>query len=285
MASLGGGRILKAREGAFFKSEQEGDLHQYLKRRVAEGKIKLSDDELKLIQGGGSGSKAITSREEERVYEVGMEILQQKARYETLDAKTRAAIRRRVKAVMPEAREEDIYRISTNMAMYGAAGAMYGAHHGGRLPLGGGRRALQQLSRESARQGMQQPKALSPEASDAMRRQFMAGLRALTYGSLVGLVGVTAAVTLAANAFEIGDASSLRANIKAAMDPFAASVSDLARVLFAAEPSSGARATVAAAAAAARAGTKDSAKEAKGGSIVDSEFAKKLRERFKNFKL
>ncbi len=207
---------------------------------------------------------------------MGMEILQQKARYESLDAKTRAAIRRRVKAEMPEASQEDIYRISTNMAMYGAAGALYGAHHGGRLPLGGGRRALQQLSRESAKQNLQQPKALSPEASDAMRRQFMAGLRALTYGSLVGVVGVTAAVTLAANAFEIGDASSLRAQLKAVLDPLAASASDLTRVLFAAEPPSGATAAAAGA---------EAAKEARGGSIVDSEFAKKLRERFKNFKL
>ncbi len=270
MASLGGGRILKAREGAFFKSEQEGDLHMYLKKRVAEGKIVLTDNELKALQPGPrvittKGKDGRPSTGSEDVYEVGMEILQQMSRYETLDSKSKAALRRRVKAQMPEARAEDIQRIATNMAMYGAAGAIYGASHATRIPLG--RRSLQRLSSESGGSLAQQPRQLSPEATEAMRRQFMAGLRALTYGSLIGIAGVAAAVTIAAYAYEIGDAQSLRTNIKASFAPLAARLSiatqSLKENLTVSETTS----------------------NASENSIKDSDFVRRLKKRFDNFKI
>ena len=204
MASLLGGSLLQAREGAHFKQEQEGDLHAYLKRRVAEGKIKLTEEELRALSGSRSNTSSglqpkhkgkklkenSKDHNDDRVFEVGMEILQQSSRYETLNSAAKARMLTRVKAAMPDASPEDLRRISTNMAMYGAAGALYGAHRSQKLALGGGRRALAELSRDSARYASQQQvKELSPEATEAMRRQFFAGLRALTYGTVVGVVG------------------------------------------------------------------------------------------------
>lgn len=256
------GAMLHAREGAFFKTEQEGDLHQYLRRRVREGKIKLTDDELKLIQGGPrtitkTGSKTSVS---EDVYEVGMEILQQKSRYSTLDSKSRAEmITNRIKAQMPDASPEDIQRIAMNLAVYGTTGIM--AHQPARISLSTGRRsALQQLSRESAAHAQEAQRSLSPEAAMAMRRQFMAGLRALTYGSLVGIVGVCAAITFGANAFGIKDADSLKANIKKTLEPMSTRLSGAF-------------------------GSNLKVSEKASNGIQDSDFAKKIRERFQNFRL
>ena len=270
MASLLGGSLLQAREGAHFKQEQEGDLHAYLKRRVAEGKIKLSDEELRALSGSRSNTSGLQPHKgkenykdnDDRVFEVGMEILQQSSRYETLNSAAKARMLTRVKAAMPDASPEDLRRISTNMAMYGAAGALYGAHRSQKLALGGGRRALAELSRDSARYASQQQvKELSPEATEAMRRQFFAGLRALTYGTVVGVVGVTAAVTVAANVFEIGDATSLRSSMKAALEPLGAAFQGVAGLV--APPASWAQGSGPAR-----------------GEQGKSEFAKRLKERF-----
>lgn len=258
MASLLGGGLLQAREGAYFKSEQEGDLHQYLIKRVKEGKIKLSPDELKVIQGTSRTGLPETSDSSESVYEVGMEILQQKARYESLDAKARARMLTRVKASMPDASAEDIRRISANMAMYGAAGAVYGAHRTQRLALGGSRRALAQLSREAASQ-QQTVKELSPEATEAMRRQFFAGLRALTYGSILGILGVTGVATLIA--MNVGDVNQLKVSIQSSFEPVKTMFKAYARDV------------------------KPGSAHQGGGGVKDSLFAKKLRERFENFKM
>ena len=191
-----------------------------------------------------------------------MEILQQSSRYETLNSAAKARMLTRVKAAMPDASPEDLRRISTNMAMYGAAGALYGAHRSQKLALGGGRRALAELSRDSARYASQQQvKELSPEATEAMRRQFFAGLRALTYGTVVGVVGVTAAVTVAANVFEIGDATSLRSSMKAALEPLGAAFQGVAGLV--APPASWAQVSGPAR-----------------GEQGKSEFAKRLKERF-----
>ena len=278
MASLLGGSLLQAREGAHFKQEQEGDLHAYLKRRVAEGKIKLTEEELRALSGSRSNTSSVglqpkhnkgkkrkensKDHNDDRVFEVGMEILQQSSRYETLNSAAKARMLTRVKAAMPDASPEDLRRISTNMAMYGAAGALYGAHRSQKLALGGGRRALAELSRDSARYASQQQvKELSPEATEAMRRQFFAGLRALTYGTVVGVVGVTAAVTVAANVFEIGDATSLRSSMKAALEPLGAAFQGVAGLV--APPASWAQVS-------------GSARGEQG----KSEFAKRLKERF-----
>lgn len=273
MASLLGGSLLQAREGAHFKQEQEGDLHAYLKRRVAEGKIKLTEEELRALSGSRSNTSSVglqrkkrkensKDHNDDRVFEVGMEILQQSSRYETLNSAAKARMLTRVKAAMPDASPEDLRRISTNMAMYGAAGALYGAHRSQKLALGGGRRALAELSRDSARYASQQQvKELSPEATEAMRRQFFAGLRALTYGTVVGVVGVTAAVTVAANVFEIGDATSLRSSMKAALEPLGAAFQGVAGLV--APPASWAQVSGPAR-----------------GEQGKSEFAKRLKERF-----
>lgn len=277
MASLLGGSLLQAREGAHFKQEQEGDLHAYLKRRVAEGKIKLTEEELRALSGSRSNTSSglqpkhnkgkkrkenSKDHNDDRVFEVGMEILQQSSRYETLNSAAKARMLTRVKAAMPDASPEDLRRISTNMAMYGAAGALYGAHRSQKLALGGGRRALAELSRDSARYASQQQvKELSPEATEAMRRQFFAGLRALTYGTVVGVVGVTAAVTVAANVFEIGDATSLRSSMKAALEPLGAAFQGVAGLV--APPASWAQVSGPAR-----------------GEQGKSEFAKRLKERF-----
>ncbi|QDZ19497.1 hypothetical protein HOP50_03g20140 [Chloropicon primus] len=275
MASLLGGSLLQAREGAHFKAEAEGDLHQYLLRRTKEGAINLSEEELRGIREGrrrgGGGGSARRGGAPQAVFEVGMEILQQESRYETMDSQARKRMLTRVKAAMPDASPEDLRRISTNMAMYGAAGALYGAQRGQRIHLGGGRRALAELSRESAKYANQEHiKELSPEAKEAMRRQFFAGLRALTYGSLVGLVGVAGAVTLAANALDIEDAPSLRASIKATLEPLRTTFEGVLRG-FVSVP----RGSPGAAANA----------SGSGGGMKDSQFAKKLKERFENFKV
>ena len=117
MASLLGGSLLQAREGAHFKQEQEGDLHAYLKRRVAEGKIKLTEEELRALSGSRSNTSSglqpqhkgkkrkenSKDHNDDRVFEVGMEILQQSSRYETLNSAAKARMLTRVKAAMPDA--------------------------------------------------------------------------------------------------------------------------------------------------------------------------------------
>jgi hypothetical protein len=254
------GALLHAREGAFFKTEQEGELHQYLRRRVKEGKIKLTEEEVKLIQQGVPKVITKSGSVSEDVYEVGMEILQQKSRYNTLDSKSRAEmITNRIKAQMPDASPEQVQRIAMNMAVYGTTGLM--AHQPSKVSLSTGRRrALQQLSRESAAHAQEAQRSLSPEATEAMRRQFMAGLRALTYGSLVGIVATCAAITLGANFFGIKDAESLKSNIKATLEPMSARLSGSF-------------------------GSNLKVSEKASNGIQDSDFAKKIRERFQNFRL
>ena len=118
-----------------------------------------------------------------------------------------------------------------------------------------------------SRDAQHQPiKELSPEASEAMRRQFFAGLRALTYGSLVGIVGVTAVATLAAYTLDIGDAASLRTNIKSSLIPVRSTFERLFK------PLQG------------RGGGVEGASKQSGGGVRDSLFAKELKKRFEKLR-
>ena len=44
MAKILGGQLLSAREGAYFKSEQESDLHYYLRKRVKSGELVIPEE-------------------------------------------------------------------------------------------------------------------------------------------------------------------------------------------------------------------------------------------------
>ena len=227
MAKILGGQLLSAREGAYFKSEQESDLHYYLRKRVKSGELVIPEEaKAALLEGRRMGEqKVITDglgTRELEMAEVGMEILQQSARVQADHARLRREFTRRVKAVMPRAKESDIRRV------YERTRDMNVGMPAGPLSLRMRRDMLKDIDAMP-----RQFKEISPEASDAMRRQFMAGVRAITYGSLIGIVSVAGAVTWCAYRFDVSDAASLQDLVRQQIKPWAAQVSVRARDTFA----------------------------------------------------
>ncbi|KFM26071.1 hypothetical protein F751_6222 [Auxenochlorella protothecoides] len=158
-----------AREGAYFKSEQEAELQRHRDRLVREGAI----------------DKAVPRSDPKSVLP---EVLQQQARIDDPHAAQRKAFHRRVKGSLPPLTPEERYRF--RMA---GAGPGAGLGHIPRLSLGRDRFNIPQGS--GAGQAEAPVRALSPEAVEVARRTYVAGLRALVYGTLLGFGALALAGT------------------------------------------------------------------------------------------
>ncbi|KAL6770604.1 hypothetical protein ACKKBF_B31930 [Auxenochlorella protothecoides x Auxenochlorella symbiontica] len=192
-----------AREGAYFKSEQEAELQRHRDRLVREGAIDKAVPR--------SDPKSVS--ESLHAYEVLPEVLQQQARIDDPHAAQRKAFHRRVKGSLPPLTPEERYRFRMAGAGLGA-----GLGHIPRLSLGRDRYNIPQGS--GAGQAAAPARALSPEAVEVARRTYVAGLRALVYGTLLGFGALALAGTYVAQAMELGQpGADAGRSVRSALEP------------------------------------------------------------------
>tara|TARA_B110000977_G_scaffold119550_3_gene154068 strand:+ start:12744 stop:13508 length:765 start_codon:yes stop_codon:yes gene_type:complete len=195
--------LLTAREGSYFKSEQEDDLSAYRRRRIREGALKETDVPLL------DGERSLFPVSDTKLAEIHA----QEAR---VSAPMRGE-RLRVSSQMPpisteggHSKDKSIagtYRVpSARGAVWGGLDAVRASHEQNKL------RAL--LPEESA--AMRKTKAVADKA-------LVAGTRALAYGSLLAAAGVFGGGMLAATALNIRDANDLRLALLNHLGPSVAS--------------------------------------------------------------
>jgi len=184
------GRYGYAREQAYFKTEQEADLQNLRRKRLAERQgIDGEVDEEAASNGEGDRLHS------ERHFEVGMEILQQQARIHDPNAAARKEYDRRVKGAPAGLSPEELrkYRLAaTSVAgMSPAVPRMSRRQHYGHVfPQNS---AASQLA----------TRGLSPEAQELAQRTYATGVRSLIYGSLLGAIGATFLVGFTLHTWEI----------------------------------------------------------------------------------
>jgi hypothetical protein len=183
--------LLSAREGSYFKTEQEDDLSAYRRRRIREGALKphagaLLEGEVGDAVGSVSDTKLA-------------EIHAQEAR---LSASVRES-RRSVTSQMPPMSTAGYRGRDRSFAGTYRVPSARGAKWGGLAAVdGAGSEMVALLPEETA--AMRKSKAVADKA-------LAAGTRALMYGSLIALAGVAGGGLIAANALDIRDRDDLRA--------------------------------------------------------------------------
>jgi hypothetical protein len=188
--------LLSAREGSYFKSEQEDDLSAYRRRRIREGAIK-EHDVGRLLEGPTELFPISDTKL--------AEIHAQEAR---VSAPMRG-MRLRVGSQMPPMSTKGGHGRDRSIAGTYRVPSARGAVWGG----------LDEVRANKAR-------ALLPEESAAMRKTkavadkaLVAGTRALFYGSLLAGAGVVGGGMLAATVLDIRDADDVRFALLAALGP------------------------------------------------------------------
>ncbi len=124
------------------------------------------------------------------------EVLQQQTRLDAPDAARRKEYERRIKGEAPPLTAEEIHKYGVrNAYAMGTLGTVVG--HVPRMSFGRDRYSIPNAA------SMQQPLALhrqlSPQAIEAASRTYVAGLRALVYGSLLAAVLVAGVGTYASH--------------------------------------------------------------------------------------
>ena len=177
--------LLTAREGSYFKTEQEDDLAAYRRRRLREGALKAGA----LLEGEVGPAPHVSDTKL-------AEIHAQEARLSA----SGPGVRRSVSSQMPPMSAEGGYRRDRSVAgtyrIPSARNAMWSGLH--------------------AANNAKEP-ALLPEETAAMRKSkavadkaLAAGTRALIYGSLIAAAGVTGGALVAATHFDIRSQDDLR---------------------------------------------------------------------------
>ena len=188
--------VHQAREGSYFKSEQEDELSAYRKRRIREGALKPHESQILL-----DGETELFAVSDTKLAEIHAQ--------ETRVSARELALRRRVTSQMPP--------ISTA-----------GGYARSRLPRGMGKvpsarnAKWAQMNATDAAAEM----ALLPEETEAMRKSkavaekaLRAGTRALLYGSLIAAAGVTGSAVLIASYYDIRSQADLQAFLQRAAGP------------------------------------------------------------------
>ena len=140
----------------------------------------------------------------------------------------RQEFERRIRGEPPPLDHAEMLRYRA--AALGAGGGIYAlgssVGHVPRMTMGRGRYQVPQAP--SAAEGLGDwtlgPRQMSPEAREAARRAFLASLRSLVYGSLLGAVGLAAAATIAVSALDIHSGEDLRQRVRAGFAPLSASI-------------------------------------------------------------
>jgi hypothetical protein len=194
--------LLSAREGSFFKSEQEDDLSAYRRRRIREGAIK-EHDVGHLLEGPTERFPVLDTKL--------AEIHAQEARVSA----PMKGMRLRVGSQMPPMSTEGGYGRDRSIAGTYRVPSARGAVWGG-------------LDAVRASHEANKARALLPEESAAMRKTkavadkaLVAGTRALFYGSLIAGAGVVGGGMLAATVLDIRDVDDLRFALLAWLGPSA----------------------------------------------------------------
>ncbi|KAI7839936.1 hypothetical protein COHA_006330 [Chlorella ohadii] len=216
-----------AREQGYFKIEQEADLQRHKQRLVKQGKLPEEPSPTEgqeqaaagrqqgaAGQAAGSG-KGFTSSEAQ--YEVLAEVLQQQARLDDPQALRRKEYERRVKGEPPPLSEAELMRARSKLYALGAAVGhvprmSMGRNRWGAMPAAGGGDGMDLATLSGVRQ-------MTPEAREVASRTYVAGVRALVYGSLLGAIGLAAAVTWATRSMDIRSGEDLGDRMRAGLGP------------------------------------------------------------------
>lgn len=217
MARIFGGR-LAAREGAYFKQEQEAAVQ--LRRRELQRAGKLAPDAARL-DGGAAGSASASASARGRsqgAFEVGMEILQQQARIDDPDAWARKQRSYRVRGEAPMPSDGETMRARRQIRAWGQP-----LGHMTALSMSG--RGRFHVPRGQKYEYAMRVAEVPSEGQEAAQRAFRASLRALLYGSALGCVGLVVGVSAAAHFSGIRSVEDLQGVMKAAFEPLAADCS------------------------------------------------------------
>ena len=238
MARIFGGR-LAAREGAYFKQEQEAAVQ--LRRRELQRAGKLAPDAARLDGGaGGSASASAAARgRSQGAFEVGMEILQQQARIDDPDAWVRKQRSYRVRGEAPMPSDGETMRARRQIRAWGQP-----LGHMTALSMSG--RGRFHVPRGQKYEYAMRVAEVPSEGQEAAQRAYRASLRALLYGtwgrssaggrgrtdanerttgSALGCVGLVVGVSAAAHFSGIRSVEDLQGVMKAAFEPLAADCS------------------------------------------------------------
>ncbi|KAI3430636.1 hypothetical protein D9Q98_005229 [Chlorella vulgaris] len=219
MASLLRGYGL-AREQAHFKLEQEADVQRHRQRLVKQGKLDpeaVARDRAAAAAAGASQPFGAS----EHNYETLAEVLQQQVRVDDPHALRRREYERRVKGEAPPMSAADLRRARSKLHALGSA-----VGHVPRMSMGrdrymwqpnGGGAAGGDVALSAIRQ-------LTPEAQEVASRTYVAGVRALVYGSLLGAVGLAGGVTWAVRSSGISSGQELGERVREAFLPLSANM-------------------------------------------------------------
>lgn len=184
MARIFGGR-LAAREGAYFKQEQEAAVQ--LRRRELQRAGKLAPDAARLDGGAASASAAAAARgRSQGAYEVGMEILQQQARIDDPDAWVRKQRSYRVRGEAPMPSDGETMRARRQIRAWGQP-----LGHMTALSMSG--RGRFHVPRGQKYEYAMRVAEVPSEGQEAAQRAYRAGVRALLYGTWGGRGGRSSA--------------------------------------------------------------------------------------------
>ena len=175
MARIFGGR-LAAREGAYFKQEQEAAVQ--LRRRELQRAGKLAPDAARL-DGGAAGSASASAAARGRsqgAFEVGMEILQQQARIDDPDAWVRKQRSYRVRGEAPMPSDGETMRARRQIRAWGQP-----LGHMTALSMSG--RGRFHVPRGQKYEYAMRVAEVPSEGQEAAQRAYRAGVRALLYGT------------------------------------------------------------------------------------------------------
>ena len=198
--------------GAYFKLEQEASVQQHREKLVKEGKLKTGDP--------GDQTQSPTLDDSANRYEILAEISAQQVRLNDPHAsqKRRISERRNAKPGPEPISQEEMQRYRTLAYSSSIAGIVPRVSLSGRnrynIPSSADTSAL----RTSAAGGTPAVMTLSPEAMEVAHRSYVAGVRALAYGSLLGIAVLAVGGTWAWNGIETSGGVG---GLKAAMVPLA----------------------------------------------------------------
>jgi hypothetical protein len=196
--------------GSYFKLEQEASIQEHKRKLIKEGRLpsptSTETDEEKF-----SSSEA--------AFETNPEILQAQARINAPDAAKRKEYELRAhKGASAPLTNEERWRYRASASAFTAA-----VGHVPRLSLSGRNRYGIPLSHTNdtslAVRNSPGPHTLSPEAAEVARRSYIASVRALAYGSLLGIGLLAIAGTATAQYIGIGSGQDFREKVQGVMLP------------------------------------------------------------------
>ena len=171
--------LLTAREGSYFKTEQEDDLAAYRRRRLREGALK--DHAGALLEGEVGPAPHVSDTKL-------AEIHAQEARLSA----SGPGVRRSVSSQMPPMSAEGGYRRDRSVA---------GTYHIPPRETRCGAACTPRTTRRSRRSYPRRPRRCAKQA--VADKALAAGTRALIYGSLIAAAGVTGGALVAATHFDV----------------------------------------------------------------------------------